>query len=95
MAQLSPRVVGSLACFMNFGILVFNLGFTNADGLAALNPGAFSPFGQFMILVWGLLVFLVGQNDNNVPSPIWLGFAVERSCYVYAWVSWHMKWPAG
>ena len=43
-------------------MLVFNVGFTNADAVAALNPNMMSVFGQLMILVWGLAFIAVSET---------------------------------
>ena len=89
MFGLTPRAVGRLACFVNFGLLAFNLGFTRADALAQPNPGVFSPFGQLMILVWGLAFLFAGETSGNAPSALWFVFALEKACYVVSWVTWN------
>ena len=87
--MLGPREIGVFACVVNFGILVFNLGFTHADALAAPNAAVFSPFGQVMVLVWGIAFLLAGlTNGDGRPSSIWWAFAVEKLCYVCAWLLW-------
>ena len=85
--SLSPALVGGLACVVNFGILVFNLGFTRADALAQPNPNVFSPFGQLMVLVWGIAFLLAGQA--RVSGPIWWAFAIEKACYVSSYILFH------
>ena len=83
--MLGPREIGAFACVVNFGILVFNLGFTHADALAAPNAAVFSPFGQVMVLVWGIAFLLAGlTNGDGRPSGIWWAFAFEKLCYVCA-----------
>lgn len=82
---LSPAIVGMLACMVNFGILIFNLGFTRADALAKPNSNVFSPFGQLIILVWGVAFLLAGQQASS-SGYIWWAFALEKTCYVGSWI---------
>ena len=46
--------LGLFAGGFNAGMLVVNMGFSQAQAVAAPNPGMFSPFGQVLVLVWGL-----------------------------------------
>ena len=88
MVIFTPRVVGLLAGLVNFGSLAFNGCFTARAEIAAPNPNVFSTFGQLMILVWGVAFALAGVSDdgNGTPSKVWLAFALEKTCYVAAWV---------
>ena len=83
----SPRMLGLLACVVNFGLLAFNVGFTMWEPIAALDPNVFSHHGQLMILVWGLAFAAAGVSDDG-SSRIWFAFAVEKAMYVFAWLSW-------
>ena len=85
---LSPRLVGLLACAVNFGLLAFNVAFHKAADIAAPNAAVFSPFGQLMILVWGLTFALTGLTEGSGRSPVWWAFALEKAAYVYSWVTW-------
>ena len=85
---LAPRLLGVLACLVNFGMLVFNMGFTRAGPIAALNPQVFSVFGQAMILVWGIAFLLAGLADDEKPSCIWWAFTLEKIMYVGSWLLW-------
>jgi hypothetical protein len=84
----TARSVGLCACATNWGILVFNAGFTNAEALAAPNPAMFSPFGQLMVLVWGLAFAAAGLSEDASPA-VWAVFALEKLCYVAGFVHWH------
>jgi len=88
MPMMTPRLLGVVACLVNFGILFFNLGFTRAEEIAALNPQVFSEFGQAMILVWGLAFLLAGLSDGKTPSYIWWAFSLEKALYVGSWLLW-------
>lgn len=83
-----PRNVAALACAVNFLLLLFNLGFTSADVVARYNPGVWSPFGQVMVLVWGVTFYMAGEATDGCPSCVWWAFALEKCCYVYAWYAW-------
>ena len=87
MPLVSARTLGVLACLVNFGLLAFNVFFTRAAALAALDANCFSPFGQMMILVWGLAFLMAGLTEGS--SLIWFAFVVEKSCYVANYVAWH------
>jgi hypothetical protein len=90
MALTSGRTLGALACFVNFGSLLFNLGLTKADAIAELDPDAFSLFGQVMILVWGLAYLVVGWRSEHVhDSLMWLVFTLEKAVYVFRFFYWH------
>ena len=90
---MSPRLLGVLACLVNFGMLLFNLGFTRAGAIAAFNPQVFSEFGQAMILVWGIAFLLAGLGDGDRPSYIWLAFSLEKAMYVGSWLLWLKEIP--
>lgn len=94
MPLLTPFVLGALACMVNFGMLLFNLGFTRASEIAALNPEVFSVFGQAMILVWGVAFLLAGFCDGNRPSHIWWAFTLEKFMYVSSYVLFLKDIPA-
>ena len=68
-------------------MLLFNLGFTRSKQIASLDPELMSIPGQFLILVWGAAYYAVGSDDNT--GSIWLVFALEKSFYVYKWISWN------
>ena len=87
---MSPLVLGLLAGVVNFGILLFNVGLTQWEPIAALDPNVFSHHGQLMILVWGLAFAAAGVSDDG-SSRIWFAFAVEKAMYVLAWLSWMSK----
>ena len=84
---MSPLVLGLLAGVVNFGILLFNVGLTQWEPIAALDPNVFSHHGQLMILVWGLAFAAAGVSDDG-SSRIWFAFAIEKAMYVLAWLSW-------
>ena len=84
---MSPLTLGLLAGVVNFGILLFNVGLTQWEPIAALDPNVFSHHGQLMILVWGLAFAAAGISDDG-SSRIWFAFAVEKAMYVFAWLSW-------
>lgn len=84
---MSPLMLGLLAGVVNFGILLFNVGLTRWEPIAALDPNVFSHHGQLMILVWGLAFAAAGISDDG-SSRIWFAFAVEKAMYVFAWLSW-------
>ena len=88
--QHNARVIGVLAGATNFGLLLFNLCFTRADAIAAPNPNVFSPFGQIIILAFGVAFALAGLGDaeRDTPSMIWWAFAFEKSLFVIAWLQW-------
>ena len=86
MPLLAPRLLGVLACLVNFGMLVFNVGFTRTEPIEVLNPQVFSVFGQVMILVWGVAFLLAGLGDDK-PSYIWWAFTLEKAMYVGSWLS--------
>jgi len=74
-------------------LLVVNVAFYNSQAVADLNPNMFSPFGQLMVLVWGLAYLAVGWESRNNGSSsgagaIWLVFAIEKLCYAVGWVQW-------
>jgi hypothetical protein len=87
---MSPSVLGILACIVNFHMLVFNVGFTRWDAIAALDSNVFSLFGQAMILVWGIAFLAAGLSDDG-KSLVWFAFAVEKLAYVTSWVLWHAR----
>lgn len=103
---LSARNVGTAACVYNSSLLIVNVGFFEAEALADLNPNMFSPFGQLMVLVWGLAYLAVGHaeskddHDTSKNSSsgrmgtinwIWLVFALEKIPYVLGWIHWRMN----
>ena len=81
------RGVGCCAAITNWGLLVFNAGFSNADAIAAPNPAMFSTFGQVMVLVWG--VAFAGAGLSDAGPAVWGAFALEKLCYVVGYVHWH------
>lgn len=90
-----PLHVGIAACGYNLLILVFNLGFTNRQNIANLNPNMMSPYGQLMIIVWGLTYLAAGldysQNNNSGSGGsgmVWWVFAIEKVCYAVGWIHW-------
>ena len=99
MARARPRVgwelltkaeLGLLAGMVNMGLLVFNVGFTHADAIAAPNPEMFSVFGQIMVLIWGCAFIAAGLTDAQ--PAVWGVFALEKLCYTAGWaLYWHSK----
>ena len=83
---LKKMELGALACATNFGILLFNRGFVGAEALAAPNPNMFSPFGQGIVLVWGVAFAAAGVSDAG--PAVWAAFALEKLCYVVGWGLW-------
>ena len=86
---LTKAELGLLAGIANFGLLIFNVGFTNADVVAALNPDMFSTFGQLMILVWGAAFMAAGLTDAQ--PALWGVFALEKLCYTAGYVVHRMR----
>ena len=81
-----PSNVGPFAGLINFGLLLFNLGFTESSALAEPYAQVFSTFGQVMVLVWGVAFALAGFSaDDEKPSMIWWAFALEKLVYVIAY----------
>eukprot|EP00977_Amphora_coffeiformis_P013490 scaffold3571_cov176-Amphora_coffeaeformis.AAC.6 len=87
-SMLQPWNIGVAACGYNMILLAVNLGFSNAGAIAAMNPNMFSPFGQLMVLVWGLAYLAVGWDCGSSGGGIWLVFALEKLCYVVGWIQW-------
>ena len=83
---MKPALLGGIACGFNFGLLAFNGCFTNAAAIAEGNPDMFSPFGQLMILVWGLVFLAAGLSEAG--SIVWFAFAAEKLCYAVGWLRW-------
>ena len=81
---LSSKTLGMLAFVPNSSILVTNALFTRSDDFAAYNPAIFGAFGQLMIVVWGLAYVAAGHS--NAGPAVWRVFALEKFCYVAAWV---------
>lgn len=73
-----------LALLYNFSLLLINRGFSD-DSLTKIYPEVFSFFGQFMILIWGL-VFYVSQFCINK----WLLFIffIEKLTYTITGIYW-------
>lgn len=52
-----------------------------------LSPDVFSPFGSFMVMVWGF-AYLAVANKAAQMGGIALVFAAEKFVYVYTWFVW-------
>jgi len=87
---ISAFNLGIAACSYNFLILFFNGFFTNSNFIAELEPDMFSPFGQLVVLVWGLC-FLAAGYDGQSSGAIWLAFSVEKFVYVIGWGLWNTR----
>ena len=50
----------------------------------------FSHFGQFMIVVWGVVFLATGlaEEASGRISWVWWGFVLEKCCYVHASYRW-------
>jgi len=70
------------------GILTVSHLFTN-EAFHRLSPDVFSPFGAFMILVWGLAYLAVAKQAHQL-AYICFVFAFEKAVYVFTWVVWMM-----
>ena len=68
------------------GMLAASEFFTNA-AFHAQSPEVFSPFGTFMVMVWGLAYLSVASNAHKLPAICFV-FAFEKAIYVYTWVQW-------
>ncbi len=84
-------LLGIAACSYNFLIIIFNMGFTNSDAIAALDPSIFSWFGQLMILIWGVVFLAAGLSDAK--PLVWYAFALEKLVYVIVWSLWISSHP--
>ena len=60
--------------------------FTNS-AFHELSPEVFSPFGTFMVMVWGLAYLSVAKQAHQLPAICFV-FAFEKAIYVYTWVIW-------
>mmetsp|Transcript_136881 Transcript_136881/g.437927 ORF Transcript_136881/g.437927 Transcript_136881/m.437927 type:complete len:140 (-) Transcript_136881:487-906(-) len=78
--------LGVGACGFNLGMLVVNLGFRNADAIAALNPDMFSAFGQGMVVIWGATYLAAGIAEAG--AAVWCAFALEKLAYAVGWLRW-------
>ena len=94
-SMINPWNIGMAACGYNMILLSVNLGFYNAEAVADLNRNMFSPFGQLMVLVWGLAYLAVGWSSPTTSRrsignvAIWFVFALEKLCYAVGWIQWH------
>lgn len=68
------------------GMLAASEFFTNT-AFHAQSPEVFSPFGTFMVMVWGLAYLSVASNAHKLPAICFV-FAFEKAIYVYTWVMW-------
>ena len=68
------------------GMLSASEFFTNA-AFHALSPEVFSPFGTFMVMVWGLAYLAAAKQAHKLPALCFV-FAFEKAIYVYTWVVW-------
>jgi len=75
-----------LAALMNFSVLLFSRGFTNA-AINEADPVVMSNFGLLMIIMWGLAYLSVATVNSNIK---WVAgaFALEKLVYVVVWVKW-------
>ena len=89
MTPRHARIIFLLAAAVNIpGVLLFSLAFTNKS-LFEVDPGAFSPYGVAMIMVWGGAYLAASSTASKTPW-IALAFAVEKLAYVLRW-SWWMS----
>lgn len=75
-----------LAALMNFSVLIFSLGFTNA-AINEADPVVMSNFGILMIVMWGIAYL---SAVSVIPNIKWIAgaFALEKLIYGVAWVKW-------
>jgi hypothetical protein len=69
-----------------FGMLAASEFFSNS-AFHELSPEVFSPFGTFMVMVWGLAYLAVAKQAHQLPAICFV-FAFEKAIYVYTWVIW-------
>ena len=58
---------------MNFGILLFNVGFARAQAIKELDADCFSTPGQLMVLIWGVAFLCTGLSDHAPLPLLWGG----------------------
>lgn len=68
------------------GILVPNRFFTDQT-MASVDPVVFSWLGQVGIILWGLAYLSVSRRFFKLPQLVTV-FAIEKSVYVVAWLTW-------
>ncbi len=68
------------------GTLVFTKLFTNT-AISEADPNVMSPFGLYMIMVWGL-AFIAMSNYYHKAKWIVAVFCVEKISYVICWGIW-------
>ena len=71
------------------GILTFSKLFSN-DVIPETDPIVMSNFGLVMIMVWGIAFIAVSKNYEKVKWVV-CTFAIEKLCYVIAWLIWFGK----
>lgn len=78
-----------LAALMNFSVLVWSRGFTNA-AINQADPVVMSNFGLLMIIIWGLAYLGAASTNANLK---WLAgaFALEKLVYAVIWINWHLE----
>jgi len=71
---------------MNFSVLLFSRGFTNAV-INEADPVVMSNFGLLMIVMWGVAYLAAATITSNIK---WIAgvFALEKLIYVIVWVKW-------
>jgi hypothetical protein len=75
-----------IAACMNFSVLLFSRGFTNAV-INEADPVVMSNFGLLMIVMWGVAYLAAATITSNIK---WIAgvFALEKLIYVVIWVKW-------
>jgi hypothetical protein len=75
-----------LAALMNFSVLIFSRGFTNA-AINDADPVVMSNFGLLMIVMWGIAYLSAATTISNIK---WVAgaFALEKLIYGVVWVNW-------
>ncbi|WP_320818807.1 hypothetical protein [Thalassolituus sp.] len=75
-----------LAALMNFSVILFSRGFTNA-AINEADPVVMSNFGLVMIVMWGIAYLSAATVISNIK---WVAgaFALEKLIYCVVWVKW-------
>lgn len=68
------------------GVLVFSMGFTNTY-MFEVYPAVMSPFGMFVIIIWGMVWLAMANHYMNVRALVGV-FAFEKAAYVASWLYW-------
>jgi hypothetical protein len=68
------------------GILVFTKLFSST-AISEADPNVMSPFGLYMIMVWGLAFIAMAKSFHKAKWVIAV-FCVEKISYVFCWGIW-------